>query len=413
MPQGTTFAAGVRQLLFIKFQVSTLGLGSNDLGFGDSPVAREMLDVNGAALNADYVPTQVAIVNPVPSLTSISPTNEFVGSPGFFLTVEGAELNESSVVRFNGADRSTSFLSDTQLQAQILASDLQSPGIFPITVFNPAPGGGTSNTLLLSVSYGQPLPTITSLAPASSRVGDLGLTLTVNGSNFRPGCIVWYNGSPRSTVFVTSTLITAQLSAQDFIAFGTYPVVVREAFSGFSNTVPFTVTVAITSISPQVLPAGGPGSILRVTGRGFLDGMVMRWNGSDRETTVTSGQITVVITAEDLANPGPAVMSLVYQGLVIAELNLFVRCSCGYEGDGYPRSFGDSVISISDWVQIGRFVSGFDTPSGGCEFQRADTAPRSTQGDGRLTIADWVQSGRYTIGEDLTVCAGGPSTPVP
>jgi hypothetical protein len=67
------------------------------------------------------------------------------------------------------------------------------------------------------------------------------------------------------------------------------------------------------------------------------------------------------------------------------------------------------VVSITDWVQVGRFVVRLDIPSTPGEFQRADCAPRSTLGDGALTVADWVQAGRYAIGADPLTPAGGPT----
>src|SRR5262249_22663388 len=66
---------------------------------------------------------------------------------------------------------------------------------------------------------------------------------------------------------------------------------------------------------------------------------------------------------------------------------------------------------IADWVQTGRFAAGFDTATPGGEFQRADTAPRSTLGNGAITISDWVQTGRYASGLDPITPAGGPSSP--
>ncbi|MGH7186360.1 MAG: hypothetical protein ACREIB_08825, partial [Pseudomonadota bacterium] len=64
----------------------------------------------------------------------------------------------------------------------------------------------------------------------------------------------------------------------------------------------------------------------------------------------------------------------------------------GVEADVAPRSSGggDGAVTISDWAQIGRFISGVDTAADGSEFQRADCAPKPTLGDGRLTVADWV-----------------------
>ncbi len=86
-----------------------------------------------------------------------------------------------------------------------------------------------------------------------------------------------------------------------------------------------------------------------------------------------------------------------------------VAITSGFEGDVAPRPNGNGTVTVTDWVQIGRFVSGQDTPSGG-EFQRADTAPRESRGNGSLTITDWVQAGRYAAGLDAPTPAGGPSS---
>jgi hypothetical protein len=80
-------------------------------------------------------------------------------------------------------------------------------------------------------------------------------------------------------------------------------------------------------------------------------------------------------------------------------------------GDVAPRTNGNEVLNIEDWVQEGLFVAGVETPDNGSEFQRADCAPRATQGDGQLTVADWVQAGRYAVGLDPLTAAGGPSSP--
>jgi len=89
--------------------------------------------------------------HPVPAVTSLSPSTSVQGTTTFTLTVNGTNLILNSVVRFNGSDRVTTYFSSTQLQAQILASDIAVDGSFPVTVFNPAPGGGLSNSVNLSV----------------------------------------------------------------------------------------------------------------------------------------------------------------------------------------------------------------------------------------------------------------------
>ena len=58
-------------------------------------------------------------------------------------------------------------------------------------------------------------------------------------------------------------------------------------------------------------------------------------------------------------------------------------------------------------------MAGLDTPASGGEFQRADCAPRTTLGDGKITVTDWVQAGRYAAGLDPITAVGGPTVPAP
>jgi len=58
----------------------------------------------------------------------------------------------SSTVNFNGSSRTTTYVSTTQLQATVPASDLTTAGTYPITVTNPTPGGGTSGTQMFTVN---------------------------------------------------------------------------------------------------------------------------------------------------------------------------------------------------------------------------------------------------------------------
>lgn len=54
-----------------------------------------------------------------------------------------------------------------------------------------------------------------------------------------------------------------------------------------------------------------------------------------------------------------------------------------------------------------RFVAGIDTPNGS-EFQRADCAPRLTNGDGLIDAGDLVQGRRYATNLDVWAGAAGP-----
>jgi hypothetical protein len=56
------------------------------------------------------------------------------------------------VVRWNGADRPTTFLSSTLLTAAIPASDVVTSGSAQVMVFTPSPGGGSSNSMTFDVN---------------------------------------------------------------------------------------------------------------------------------------------------------------------------------------------------------------------------------------------------------------------
>ncbi|PYU17608.1 MAG: hypothetical protein DMG32_27665, partial [Acidobacteria bacterium] len=93
----------------------------------------------------------LTVNNPLPSIASISPSTVIALGGSFTLTVNGSGFIRGSVVRFDGSPTPTTFISPTQLQAQISSNQIISIGQHSITVFNPAPGGGTSNSATLTV----------------------------------------------------------------------------------------------------------------------------------------------------------------------------------------------------------------------------------------------------------------------
>ena len=90
--------------------------------------------------------------NPVPSLNNTSPSSVIAGSAGFQVTVTGGNFVSDSVVRWNGANRQTAYISENTLQATINASDVSSTGSATITVFNPQPGGGESSQQSVAIT---------------------------------------------------------------------------------------------------------------------------------------------------------------------------------------------------------------------------------------------------------------------
>jgi YVTN family beta-propeller protein len=103
---------------------------------------------------------------------SCAPAGEqFVDSVDNQLTVIGDNFVPSSVVRWNGSDRpTTSNGSIDGLIAQISASDIAAAGTAAVTVFNSAPGGGSSNSLTFTITTGAVDPQSIAVDPAGKFV---------------------------------------------------------------------------------------------------------------------------------------------------------------------------------------------------------------------------------------------------
>jgi YVTN family beta-propeller protein len=83
------------------------------------------------------------------------------------LEVVGLKFVSSSVVRWNGSDRpTTSNGSINGLIAQISASDVAAAGTAAVTVFNPGPGGGSSNASTFTITTGAVDPQSIAVDPA-------------------------------------------------------------------------------------------------------------------------------------------------------------------------------------------------------------------------------------------------------
>jgi hypothetical protein len=89
-------------------------------------------------------------------------------------------------------------------------------------------------------------PTITTLAPTSTAAGGAAFTLTVNGTKFASNSVVYWNGTPRTTVFGTANQLNGQITAADIATAGMGAVTVFTPGSGYggnttSNSVNFTI----------------------------------------------------------------------------------------------------------------------------------------------------------------------------
>ena len=254
------------------------------------------------------------INNPLPATTGLSPTSATAGGPGFSLTVTGTNFVPTSVVRWNGSNRTTTYVSATQLTAAITAADIATAQTRSVTVFNPTPGGGTSTAQTFTIVAPNPVPAMTGLSPASAVAGGEAFSLTVTGTNFISSSVVQWNGSPRATTYVSATTLAAAIPASDLATAGSASVTVFNPTPGGGTSTARTFSVVapnpvpgITEFSPSSAAAGGPAFTLTVTGNNFISSSLVQWNGSPRATTyVSAATLAAAIPASDLATAGSA-----------------------------------------------------------------------------------------------------------
>ncbi len=173
--------------------------------------------------------------NPAPALTALNPSSAVAGRQGFTLTATGSNLISGSVLRWNGADRTTTFVSGTQLAASIPASDIAAAGSAQVAVFNPSPGGGTSTALTFAISPTFPARVLERLSVASDGT---------QANNVSPGAAVSADGR----------FVAFQSEANNLVAGDTNAAIdifVRDTCLGATGCTPSTVRVSVASDGTQ------------------------------------------------------------------------------------------------------------------------------------------------------------------
>jgi hypothetical protein len=252
----------------------------------------------------------VTVNNPAPQTASLAPNSLQAGGAAFTLTVSGSLFVNESVVRWNGSNRTTSFVSATQLTASITAVDIAAATTAQVTVFTPTPGGGTSTALeFLVTPMPNPVPVLTMIAPDNAIAGGAAFTLVATGSAFMAESQLQWNGASRTTTFNSATQLSASISAADIAAVAVAQVAVFTPApgGGTSAQLPFTIVApnpvpTATTLVPNTAVEGSAAFTLTVNGTGFVAGAEVRWNGAARATTfVSATQVTAAIPASDVA----------------------------------------------------------------------------------------------------------------
>ncbi|MCC6350454.1 MAG: T9SS type A sorting domain-containing protein [Candidatus Eisenbacteria bacterium] len=126
----------------------------------------------------------VSAPHDAPITTALTPNGRLAGSGAFTLTVNGAGFTKCSLVRWDGADRPTTWVSASQLTASIPGSDVAAAGTHAVTVFTGSPAGGTSNPQVFTTSGAADTqaPTVTLTSPVGGESWAIGSSHNVTWS---------------------------------------------------------------------------------------------------------------------------------------------------------------------------------------------------------------------------------------
>jgi len=209
--------------------------------------------------------------NPVPGIASVSPLSAPAGSGAFTLAVTGSNFINGSVVQWGGSGRATTYINSTRLTAAITAADLANASTVAITVFNPAPGGGTSGSLNFLVL---PLTIVTTSLPDAhnGKAYSFGLQAisgtppyswsTASGSppgglSLSAGGVI--SGTPSTVAGDTTVSFTVQVAdsaAQQHTAVQALSIVVRAGSLGRNDTCATATPISNGVIRGSISPYG-------------------------------------------------------------------------------------------------------------------------------------------------------------
>jgi len=206
--------------------------------------------------------------NPQPTLSLVTPGQVLAGSGDTVITLDGAGFVTSSTALLDSMNLATAFVSATQLTAVVPAAEVASVGAHDVAVYNPAPGGGLSNTLPF---YAVSAPAVTTLSPDSGLQGTV-VRVVFYGSGLL-GCSV----SPQNPGIAVSGVAYSgdgtQLSATFAIGAaatpGTGTVTLTNAAG--STGVDFTV-IEYQPLEDLVI---GPGEVVFLSGVQSYDNIVI------------------------------------------------------------------------------------------------------------------------------------------
>jgi outer membrane protein assembly factor BamB len=199
----------------------------------------------------------VLSVYALPSITGLAPGSVVAGSPGFTLTVMGANFPQEAVVLFGGAPLTTTWGGTAQLTATVTTAQVESAGAVPITVATSSASGALVSVPVSFTVQSLPALGSNSIDPSIATAGGPTFVLTVLGQGFVPSAVVQWNGVALQTTYVSELQLQAQVPASDIASVGTAAITVQNSTAAGGTTMPLTLKIAAAApdaVSLQITP---------------------------------------------------------------------------------------------------------------------------------------------------------------
>ena len=200
--------------------------------------------------------------NPLPVILFLSPNSATAGGTPLPVTITGTGFLASSTVTFNGITHAATF-SNGQLTITLNASDLSTPGGYPVVVTNPTPGGGSSQPSTFTVQSAPTGPTLQSLTLTPATVvggGSVTGTIVLSGAAPAGGLPVELSSTsssapvPAVSVSVLGGQSSATFTISTTVVSSNQTVTITASLAGVTKTA--ILTVSAPTVTATVIYAG-------------------------------------------------------------------------------------------------------------------------------------------------------------
>ncbi len=200
-------------------------------------------------------PAQITVTYTVtpqqPQIQTLTPSSAVAGAPALTLTVDGYSFDSTSQVLWNGSTRQTTFVSSSQLTAQITQADLATAGSASVQV---ATANAQSPAATFTIAPIGPLQ-LSRISPRSVTTATGGFYLTAIGDGFNSSSTIAWGSTQLSTTYVSNTMVRALVTPNLIATVGSVSITVINA-GGTSTAQSLTISFpSVDAVSYQINPA--------------------------------------------------------------------------------------------------------------------------------------------------------------